>query len=40
MGHTLVQAVEISVDPLSEQLFSFKPIVLNANILYSNSPNR
>lgn len=34
MGEDEVQAVEISVDPTSEQPFSFKPLILKANSQY------
>ena len=34
MGEDEVQAVEISVDPSSEQPFSFKPLILKANSQY------
>ncbi len=34
MGEDEVQAVEIGVDPMSEQPFTFKPLILKSNSLY------
>lgn len=36
MGEDEVQAVEVNVDPISEQPFSFKPLILKANSEYRN----